>query len=293
MEDNMETKLSLLVHQKPMLKVLGQVFSNALLGGMKKKGEPFPFGQTMSMTVDAVSNDVVDSFVKWLDVKNRYENDIPSHFFPQWCIPLAFELGKNHPYPLHKVINQGCSLKVYGPVPRGQQFHLEGVFVEAKREENKSRLHQKVITKDLQGKTLLEADFHSVFIYSRGPKKKKEEFRLPENSQLVGEWSVVANDGKNYGIISGDLNPIHWSSAAAKLSGFPNKILHGFASFSKTFECLLDYGLNPKDIDVRFLSPVVLPAKVKVYIVASDNQYQLLVTNQNETKLHLKGEFKV
>jgi len=30
-----------------------------------------------------------------------------------------------------------------------------------------------------------------------------------------------------------------------------------------------------------------------VYIVALEGRYELLVTNQNETKLHLKGEFKV
>ena len=289
MEEIMETKLSLLMHQKPMLKVLGQVFSGALLGPIKKKGEPFP----LTMTVDPVCSDLLDSFKQWLNVSSRYQENVPAHFFPQWSIPLAFELGKNHPYPLHKVINQGCALKIYAAVPKDQQLQLEGVFVDIKKEDYKNRLHQRVITKDLQGNKLLEADFYSVFLKGRGPKKKKEAFQLPADAQFAGQWNVKSNDGRNYGIISGDLNPIHWSSAAAKLSGFPNKILHGFASFSKTYECLIDFGLEPKEIDVKFLSPVVLPAEVKVYVVKSAEDYELYVTNMKENKVHLQGRFKV
>lgn len=286
----MEPKISLLRQQGPMLKVLGQVISGALLSKVKKPGYAHPIGEHLTSTVDPISNEVVDAFVKWLGV-DRYKNTIPAHFFPQWSIPLAFELGKNHPYPLLKVINQGCSLKIHKDINRGQELFLDGVFVEAKKEQYKDRLHQRVVTKNDKGETLIEADIHSVFLTGRGPKKDKKPFVLPSGAKKIGSWKASSVDGRNYGIISGDLNPIHWIGVAAKLSGFPNKILHGFATFSKTYETLVDGGFNPTEIDIKFLSPVVLPSEVNVYVVEGESN-EILVTNKKDTKLHLNGTFK-
>ena len=62
-----------------------------------------------------------------------------------------------------------------------------------------------------------------------------------------------------FALITGDFNPIHWSSLIGKLSGLPSKILQGFGSFARTLEQLkLD---QIAQVDLRFLRPVRLPSE--------------------------------
>ena len=105
--------------------------------------------------------------------------------------------------------------------------------------------------------------------------KKKERPRVPDQASEKRFWKLGQDAGLSYAKLTGDFNPIHWIPAAARASGFRNVILHGFATLAYACE-----GLNRgvfagdvnalKSIDVRFTSPMVLPAKVGLYLQNDD-----------------------
>ena len=48
----------------------------------------------------------------------------------------------------------------------------------------------------------------------------------------TGRWALAADAGRRYAAVSGDRNPIHLSSLAAKAFGFPRAIAHGMYTAS-------------------------------------------------------------
>jgi hypothetical protein len=73
-------------------------------------------------------------------------------------------------------------------------------------------------------------------------------------------WSVTPATVSAYARVSGDRNPIHTFTLAARLFGFPGRIAHGMWSLAR---CLAAVELPPQStVDVSFKLPVVLPAKV-------------------------------
>lgn len=95
-----------------------------------------------------------------------------------------------------------------------------------------------------------------------------------EASEEKGQWHVPANRGKAYAKITGDYNPIHMSSLAAKLFGFKRDIAHGFGVLAQAIELS---GLvseetqqNTLQVDVIFKGPVFLDSNVTMKMGAAD-----------------------
>jgi acyl dehydratase len=110
---------------------------------------------------------------------------------------------------------------------------------------------------------------------SGGKEAKKEQPRVPSDAREIAFFDVRATAGLDFAKLTGDFNPIHWIPAAAKASGFPNVILHGFGTMARTIEGL-NKGLFGGDVtrikkwSCRFTKPLVLPAKVSLFV--KDNE---------------------
>jgi hypothetical protein len=87
----------------------------------------------------------------------------------------------------------------------------------------------------------------------------------------LARWNLGTHVGLEFAKLTGDFNPIHWIPPAARANGFRNVINHGFSTMARAIE-----GLNRslfsgdvsrlEAIDVKFTKPLVLPAKVGLYI---------------------------
>jgi meromycolic acid (3R)-3-hydroxyacyl-[acyl-carrier protein] dehydratase HadAB len=108
-----------------------------------------------------------------------------------------------------------------------------------------------------------------------GPKPFAEPKQAPANkpSALVRAFDSVAQgdelpprivrltrgDLVNYGGVSGDANPIHWSDEIAKLAGLDNVVAHGMLTMGLGAGFVTSWAGDPgvvKDYSVRFTSPV-------------------------------------
>ena len=103
------------------------------------------------------------------------------------------------------------------------------------------------------------------------PKKKAPPPRVPEDAREIAFWNIPVSAGLDFAKLTGDFNPIHWIPPAARAAGFKNVILHGFATLARAIEGM-NRALFAGDpsrlatIDVRFTRPLVLPAKVGLYV---------------------------
>lgn len=96
----------------------------------------------------------------------------------------------------------------------------------------------------------------------------RAEFRPPVPT---GRWVLDARVGRRYASVSGDHNPIHTSSLAARAFGFPRRIAHGMYTAARA---LADVGPARGDAfswEVEFAAPVLLPSTVSVRVAADDD----------------------
>ncbi|MDX1497015.1 MAG: MaoC/PaaZ C-terminal domain-containing protein, partial [Salinisphaeraceae bacterium] len=93
------------------------------------------------------------------------------------------------------------------------------------------------------------------------PAKKEEAVIDYERSN---QWDLPANLGRRYGIVAGDINPIHMGKLSAKLFGFPRAIAHGMWSLARaTAELQPVLPEGRFTLDVAFRQPVLLPCTVE------------------------------
>lgn len=87
---------------------------------------------------------------------------------------------------------------------------------------------------------------------------EREDFTAPQHTAL---WRLEPIIGKRYAHASGDYNPIHLNSLAAKGFGFPRLIAHGMYGASRALSAV-DTRLESYRWDVSFAKPVFLPSTV-------------------------------
>lgn len=95
--------------------------------------------------------------------------------------------------------------------------------------------------------------------------RDRETFHAP---QPTGRWRLGTDVGRRYAAVSGDRNPIHTSTLAAKAFGFPRTIAHGMYTAARA---LAEAGRLRGEAfvwDVEFAKPVLLPSTVSVRVAA-------------------------
>jgi len=112
--------------------------------------------------------------------------------------------------------------------------------------------------------------------------KVKRKSREPVNGQGTIFWNIPADQGFRYGLLSENIDPIHLSSLTARLMGFRKAIIHGMWTLGRGMAELghLQYPMN---INVKFISPIQLPAKV----MFEKNQQGFSVYSADGKKIHL------
>ncbi|WP_158847312.1 MaoC/PaaZ C-terminal domain-containing protein [Saccharothrix deserti] len=75
-------------------------------------------------------------------------------------------------------------------------------------------------------------------------------------------WRLPGDLGRRYADVSGDRNPIHLHSLAAKAFGFPRAIAHGMWSKARCVAAFEGRLPDAYEVDVRFKAPIPLPGEV-------------------------------
>jgi acyl dehydratase len=113
--------------------------------------------------------------------------------------------------------------------------------------------------------------------------------KLPAANAIL---RITPGQIRRYASVGGDYNPIHTSSIGAKLFGFPTAIAHGMFSAAAVL-ANLEAGLpDAVTYSVRFGKPVLLPARVGLYVDQVQDGWDLSLRNISKGYPHLTGTLR-
>ena len=205
---------------------------------------------------------------------SSYNGMVPHHMFPQWGFGVAARTLKPLPYPLAKVVNGGCSIEVRRPIPSNEKLVVTAQLMSVDDNGRRVLIDQKIVTKSASGEELMIAHLYPVIpLKKKGAKSApKPKPSVPLHMREISFQKIRANAGLDFAKLTGDINPIHWIPAYARMSGFKNTILHGFCTMARAMEAIRRHRVPPgqfiSNFEVEFRRPLVLPAKVGVYVDA-------------------------
>jgi hypothetical protein len=114
--------------------------------------------------------------------------------------------------------------------------------------------------------------------------------RLPADAPAGAEWRLGGDLGRRYAAVSGDRNPIHMHSLAARPLGFPSAIAHGMWTKARCLAALDSRLPDSLAVEVRFRKPILLPARVEFAGgPGEDGEIAFAVRDAKEKTAHLDG----
>jgi acyl dehydratase len=106
-------------------------------------------------------------------------------------------------------------------------------------------------------------------------------------------WHADANIGRRYGLVSGDVNPIHLADLTARLFGFDQAIAHGMWSLARTVAELDAGGASDAvEIEASFKLPVLLPGWVNLHSWETPSGRGFALRDAQGEKPHVTGSFR-
>jgi acyl dehydratase len=281
-----------------MLAMLGKTAVRAFAQRVRPHKGPITFvtpGPEITRTYPALPDVLLDEYITHVGGDARaYRGIVPPHFFPQWALPVVSEVLAPLPYPILRVLNAGCSMRVNAALPRGEALHVRSQLISVDDDGKRALITSRTITGTDSVPNALEVEIYAfVPLKSEKGSGKKEKPRVPQGAREVASASLPADAGLSFAKLTGDFNPIHWVPAYAKASGFRNVILHGFGTFARACEGLTR-GLLGGDVrqlkllEAKFTRPLVLPHSVGVYV----RQHEVYVGDGIEGPAYMTGRFE-
>ena len=268
----MNVSWSHVFQQGACIRTLGGVAVGGLLP--KGKGDVQTPGPKFESTLAPRSEKLLTAYTEWCGGRDgAYSNVVPPHLFPQWGFPpMAKALGRL-PWPMTKVLNQGCRLEVVQPLPADQPLKVSTWLAEVREDAHKVRLTTRIVTGTEDTPECLIADVYAVVPTGKKPKGegKKAPPVVPDGSKTLLDRTLGKRAGLEFALLTGDFNPIHWVGPYAKMAGFRSTILHGFGSMAIAWEAIVNETLDGdahrlKWMDLRFVRPQFLPGACSVCI---------------------------
>ncbi|UED87246.1 MaoC/PaaZ C-terminal domain-containing protein [Streptomyces profundus] len=109
------------------------------------------------------------------------------------------------------------------------------------------------------------------------------------NSPASGErWELPAALGRRYAAVSGDRNPIHLHPLTARPFGFRRPIAHGMWSKARALSALWPTLPDAFAVHVRFLAPVLLPAR-PTFAATAEGRDRTFTLTAEDGRVQLTG----
>jgi acyl dehydratase len=208
--------------------------------------------------VSTGSDELLDAHAAWAGAPpDRYRDLVPPHSLARWAMPVIARLTSKAPLELLRVLNQGVDVQVLQPIPRGVDLDLVGRLVDVVEEETRVRVDTTLTATLPDGDAVLHLGVHAVV--PTGPRSGRDRPHDERVWQQLGSFAATHDDGKRFFWLTGDFNPIHTVEAIARRTRFGGCILHGFGTLARTWETVVDAGLEMADVRVRFTAPNPLP----------------------------------
>lgn len=149
-----------------------------------------------------------------------------------------------------------------------------------------------LITKVSDGRPGVAWESISTNLKRGGGKGKGGGWTPPDLSDYdaIAQWKAPESIGRRYGILAGDINPIHMHALTAKAFGFPRAIAHGMWTFARCAAEIV--GSNPGggvSFSASFKRPLLLPGEAFLYSRGTKTRREFLLTNKDGSTVYLSG----
>jgi MaoC like domain len=109
------------------------------------------------------------------------------------------------------------------------------------------------------------------------------------DARINAVWHVPADMGRRYASVSGDVNPMHLSSLAARASGFPRALAHGMWTKAHALAAIESRLPPAYVVDVVFSQPLLLPSVANFFVAQRDQGWEFAVRPAGGSGDHLRG----
>jgi hypothetical protein len=271
----MAVSIKHVLEQGPVLRALGEAAIASLRPPRGTSTAPGTPGPWIEATLPPRSPSLLRDYVRHVGGDpSWYRGHVPAHLFPQWGFPLAARTLVGLPYPLTKVLNAGCRIEQRAPLPAGEPLLVRARLESIDDDGRRAILVQRVITGTRSAEDALIADMRVFVPLGRRSDGDRDKARpaVPAAARELSFLRIGPQAGLDFAKLTGDFNPIHWLLPYARAAGLRSTILHGFATLARAIEAMNRalFAGDParlRSIDVRFTRPLLLPAKVGVYVM--------------------------
>lgn len=115
---------------------------------------------------------------------------------------------------------------------------------------------------------------------------------VPEVTDLhrYAEFEARSTVGRRYAAVSGDYNPMHWSTLGARLLGFRRMIAHGLWTQARALACLQSHHpWRQAHLLTEFRSPLFLPVRASVWQAVQAGSLRFDVRDVRGDRLHVRA----
>jgi len=126
----------------------------------------------------------------------------------------------------------------------------------------------------------------------RSGRKEKDPSVEEAGFARSSEWRLGGDLGRRYAAVSGDRNPIHMHSLAAKPLGFPGAIAHGMWTKARCLAALENRLPDAFAVTVRFRKPILLPTRVEFGAEELGEEIAFAVRGAKRHTQHLDGRLR-
>jgi acyl dehydratase len=164
------------------------------------------------------------------------------------------------------------------PHPRGTKFTLR----------SEARVEEELVWEET---SMILRRGHSDGDSRGGATAPAAEQKQAQTEELVpaATWRVPGDQGRRYGSVSGDMNPIHIHPLTARLFGFPSAIAHGMWTKARCLAALDPHLPDQYTVEVAFRKPILLPATVEFSERREETGIAFAVRGAGKGTPHLDG----
>ena len=247
---------------------------------------------TRTVTIDELPIDRVN-VAEYAGVTGlRYGNHVPLTYPFALTFPAMMSLvtGFDFPFAAMGSVHTENHITQYRPIAVtdtvGVRVHAENL-----------REHRKGLLVDLVTDVSVGNDvaWHQVttFLHQQRTSLSDEPKPPPQKQPKLGPPNAVLRitpgQIRHYASVGGDHNPIHTNPIAAKLFGFPTVIAHGMFSAAAVLANIEGQLPDAVKYSVRFVKPVVLPARANLYVDRVTDGWELALRHASKGEPHLLG----
>jgi acyl dehydratase len=257
---------------------------------------PFvPRGDTLpdrTLTVDELSIDAANVAAYANVAGLRFRDAVPLTYPFALTFPTVMSLvtGFDFPFAAMGSVHVENHITQYRPILVTDTVSVR-VHAENLREHRRGLLVDIVTDVNVGNETA----WHQVttFLHQQKTSLSDEPKPPPQKLPKLGPPNAVLHitpgQIRHYASVGGDHNPIHTNPVAAKLFGFPTVIAHGMFTAAAVLANIEGQLPDAVKYSVRFVKPVVLPARAGLYVDRISDGWQLSLRHLTKGEPHLTG----